>query len=242
MPRPLTFPGVFYLAPLLFSPSMLAQSPWTKVPALPQACYRTQDTFERDVEKAKAELEAAIEKQEQINRSLVDQVFKMDPATLSQRMMAAGPARAQEIMQAMASMGADAQGAATAAEAEEEEFKFRKEKLAEDFMVETRALGPIDATSAASYAQYNRKYETVLCPKWFGKEIPELLASYRAYLDKRIPKRAEAQMSTTRMFELFQVPAKEFRPVAELQGVVDYLRFASDLYLHRTVKPLGAGS
>lgn len=249
MPRNVSVLKLCCLTPFLFASPLAAQSAWTKAPPLPRACYRLQDTFESDVEKVRTELEAAIERQKEINRGLGEQLMNMDPATLNQRMMAAmqrDPAKAQEIMQAMQSLGTEqAQDSVLAAEAEEGDFKARKAKLEADYRAEWEAvLRPshqriFDENSsnedrAAGLTEYNRQYETVLCPRWFGKQVPDLVASYRAYLvEQRIPGRAEAEAAPLAMFEMFGVSTKDFRPIAELQAVVDYLRFASDLFLLR---------
>ena len=236
---------------ILVAGPLLAQSPWSKVPALPQACYRGQDSFERDVEALKSQLQGDIEKQETINQGIQDQVFKADPATLQQRMMAAvqkNPEKSQEIMQAMQSLGApSSQGAATEMGAEESDFQARKTKAMEDYIEESKkVLGPSYAraveappqTRNAAWGEYNRQYETVMCERWFKKQIPDLLTAYRAYLvEQRIPKQKAGHAKPVPMFEMLGVSAKEFRSVAEMQGVVDYLRLAFDLYTMRSNAP-----
>ena len=78
-----------------------------------------------------------------------------------------------------------------------------------------------------------------MCPKWFAKEAPALLASYRTHLvEQRIPKLFAAEVEATRMPEMFGVSTKEFRPIAEIRGVVDYLRFATELFGLRESEPL----
>lgn len=254
MSRTMSVPTLIGLSTLLVGAPLLAQSPWTKAPPLPKACYRTQDTFEADVEKARTSLEAGIEIQEQINKRLVDQVMNMDPATLNQRMMAViqkDPARAPEIMQAMQSLGTpQGQSAVMGAETERSDFNARKNKLKADYDADSRAvLTPSfqrshDAETAtaaqrtAARAEYNRLYETVVCPRWFGKQVPDLLASYRTFLvEQQIPARAEAEATAARMFELFEVPATDYRPLAEQKAVLDYVRYASDLFLLRYLEP-----
>ena len=256
MSRTMSVPTLIGLSTLLISPPLSAQSAWTKAPPLPKGCYRGQglDTFDADVEKARTSLEADIETQEQINKRLRDQVFNMDPATLNQRMMAVmqkDPARAPEIMQAMQSMGTQqGQAPVTAAETERSDFDAKKKKLMADYDADWRAvLTPsfqrvhdetgTTATRAAAKAEYNRQYETVVCPRWFGKQVPDLLASYRTFLvERQIPARAEAEKTSARMFELFEIPANDYRPLAEQKAVLDYVRFATDLFLARFVEPL----
>ena len=248
----MTFPALLCLPPLLFGPPLSAQGAWSKVPPLPNGCYSGQDNFSDVAERARAELEAEIEKQEAINKGIVDQVFQLDQATLQQRMMAAvqkDPARSQEIMQAMQAMGTpQGQSAAIATAPEENDFHARKAKLMEEYQAESnKVLGPsharaLEANSegprVAAWAEYNRQYESVVCPRWFRTQATELMASYRAYLVKqRIPPRAEAERTSMRMPELLGVSTREFRPVAELKAVADYLRFASDLFGQREREP-----
>jgi hypothetical protein len=252
--RNVSLPTLLSLTSLLFGSSLLAQSAWTRVPPLPRACYSGRDTFEADAEKVRTDLEAAIEAQEQVNRGLGDQLMNMDPATLNQRMMAAiqkDPARAQEIIQLTQSFapGSAQHTAVMAAEAEDGEFRDRKARLTAEYDAGWKAvLGPIrqrttyeDATvqsRAAAWAEFNRQYETVVCPRWFGKQVPDLLASYRAYLvERRIPKRAEAEATHVTSLEMFGVSTKAFRPIAEMRAVADYVRFASDLFGQRERTP-----
>ncbi len=253
MSRTMSVPTLIGLSTILIGAPLSAQSAWTKAPPLPKGCYRGQglDTFDADVDKARTSLEADIETQEQINKRLRDQVFNMDPATLNQRMMAVmqkDPAKAPEIMQAMQSMGTpQGQSGVMGAETERSDFDARKKKLMADFDADSKAvLGPsyqrtFDGTAAqraAARAEYNRQYETVVCPRWFGKQVPDLLASYRTFLvEQQIPARAEAEATGARMFELFEIPAKDFRPLAEQKAVLDYVRYASDLFLLRFLEP-----
>jgi len=250
--RPTSVSTLIALTTLLYGAPVSAQSAWTKAPSLPKACYSGRDTFQADAERARTELEAAIEAQEQVNRGLGDQLMNMDQATRQQRMMDAvqkDPARAQEIIQATQSFAAGSaqHTAVMAAEAEEGEFKDRKAKLTTEYGAAWRAeLGPMNqraseaapANRAAAWAEFNRHYETVVCPRWFGKQVPDLLASYRAYLvERRIPKRAEAEATPLSMYEMFGVSTKAFRPIAEMRAVVDYLRFATDLFGARERTP-----
>jgi hypothetical protein len=236
---------------ILAASPMLAQSQWSKVPALPQACYRGQDTFERDAQALKTQLESDIERQKTINRGIMDQVFKADPATLQQRMMAAvqkNPEKSQEIIQAMQSLGTPAsQGSATEAGTEGADFHARKTRARDEYIEESKkVLGRSYAAAVAAPAQtrntawgeYNRQYETVTCERWFRKQIPDLLTEYRTYLvEQRIPKQQAGDAKPVPMLEMLGVSAKEFRSVAEMRGVVDYLGLALDLYTMRSNTP-----
>src|SRR5574341_431147 len=264
MSRRLLLPHLPCLLSLLVGSPVTAQSAWTKAPPLPRACYSGQDPFHSEAAAVMSELEAAIGKQDLINRGLADQVLNMDPATLQQRMMAAmqkNPARAQEIMEAFASIGTGhGQGQADAMAAEAQaaagEFEAKKTKLIADYKAdkvrvmslyggrpaparEQAVTGNLGPTDPAVLAENNEKYRTVLCPKWFAKEVPALLASYRTYLvEQRIPWLTAAEEKATRMAELFGVSTKDFRPIAEMQAVVDYLRLATELFGLRESEPL----
>lgn len=258
MSRRVSVPTLIGLTTLLFGAPLLAQSAWTKAPPVPRACYSGQDTFAADADNAKTALGAGIETQEQTNRALLDQVLNMDPATLNQRLMAAvqkDPAKAPEIMQAMQSLGTqDGQAAVKATETEGGEFQAKKQKLMADYKADVNVvLGPIaqragdienrtEAQRVAAFAELNRQYETVVCPRWFGKQIPDLLASYRSFLvERRTPARTDAEKTGVRMYDLLGIPATDFRPIAEQQGVLDYVRFASDLFLLRSSEPAKLG-
>jgi hypothetical protein len=245
------------LALLLAAAPLMAQDPWAMAPALPTACYAKEDAFGEDLEKAKTELEEASHQRSQTNPSL-KQIFA-NPATLQQRLMAAmqkNPAQAAEIMRSMQQMATPESQASVAALGQEQtRFDEKKTKLKAAFQAEKDAmLGPIygrikqhtcelgctaadDAIVKAGRIEYNQTYETVLCPRWFGRDIPALLAEYRAYLvNDFIPKGLESEAAVRRQLELFGVSAQEYQPVAGLNGVVAYLRFALDLFNERRIE------
>lgn len=242
------------LALLMAASPLVAQDPWAMAPALPRACYAKEDAFAEELQRAKTALEEASHRRDQTNPSL-KRIFA-DPATLQQRLMAAmqkNPARAAEIMKSMQQMGtAQSQEAAAAIGQEQIRFDEKKTKLKAAFQAEKDAmLGPIHVrikqhicelacTAAdgeivrAGWIEYNKQYETILCPRWFGQNIPALLAEYRAYLvNEFIPKGLENEAAVKRQLELFGVSAQEYQPVAGLNGVVRYLRFALDLFNER---------
>ena len=242
------------LALLAAATPLEAQDPWSMAPALPSACYAKEDNFGEELERAKAALEVASHQRAQTNPSL-KRIFA-DPATLQQRLMAAmqkNPAQAAEIMKSMQQMGTAERQASVAALGQEQiRFDEKKTKLKAAFQAEKDAmLGPIyvrikqhlcelgctaadGAIVRAGWIEYNKQYETVLCPRWFGQNIPALLAEYRAYLvNDFIPKGLEGEAAVRRQLELFGVSAQEYQPVAGLNGVVAYLRFALDLFNER---------
>jgi len=251
------------LLPFLASSQAVAQNAWAKAPALPTACYGEQDSHGAALETAMQEMDAAMAKRSETNQALVKQIFA-NPATLQQGLMSAmqkNPAKAQEIMSFMQSQGAG-QSEAAVGEAVQKKAAFdeKKTKLKAAYQAEKDALlGPIyvrikqhttelggtaadDAIVKASWIEYNTKYETIICARYFGKDIPALLAEYRAYqVTDIIPKGVENEAATARMLELFGVPAGRYQSVAEMSGVVVYLRFAIDLFALRRIMASTAG-
>jgi hypothetical protein len=57
-------------------------------------------------------------------------------------------------------------------------------------------------------------------------------------VEQRIPQRTAAGVKGTRMPELLGVSMQEFGPVAEMRGLVDYLRFATAVLGLREDRPL----
>ena len=56
-------------------------------------------------------------------------------------------------------------------------------------------------------------------------------------MEQQIPKQKAGDLKPVPMFEMLGVSAKEFRSVAEMKGVVDYLQLALDLYTLRSDAP-----
>jgi len=248
------------LAPLLVATTVMAQDPWARVPPLPTSCYGKEDNFAEALDRARGELDAASTGQDKANRALTKQIFALDPATLQQRMMAAmqkNPAQAQQIMQSMQQQGTAESQAQTAAIGQAQtRFEERKAKLIADYKAERDAmLGPIfvrirkhttesggtaadDEAVRTGWIEYNNKYETVLCERWFKKEVTALLAEYRTYLvNDRIPKQTESAAAAGRQLELFGFSSRDYHTTAGLNGAADYLRFAYDLFNPRRSEP-----
>lgn len=243
------------LLPFLASSQAVAQNAWTKAPALPTACYGEQDSHGAALETAIKEMDAETAKLSAANQALVKQIFA-NPATLQQGLMSAmqkDPAKAKEIMTFMQTQGAGPSEVGEAAQ-KKAALDEKKTKLKAAYQAEKDALlGPIykrikqhttelggtaadDAIVKAGWIEYNTQYETVLCARYFGKDIPALLAEYREYqVTDIIPKGVENEAATRRMLELFGVPAGRYQSVAETSGVVAYLNFAIDLFALRRI-------
>ena len=242
--------------------SVNAQDPWARA-ALPTACYGEQDNYAEAMEQAKTDLETEGTRRDGVNKALRDQIFGLDPAALQQRLMAAvqkNPAQAQEIMAAIQQQGTQENtGATMTASHEHIQFEQKKEALGSAYKAERDAtLNPIVArirqhdkgkgTTAEDqrimregWAEYNSKYETVLCAKWWKQKAPALMAEFRTFQkDQQIPKAATVEASSKRLLDLFGFSSATYQPTAEISGVIAYLRFAIDLFRDREGAPGGA--
>lgn len=248
------------LTPLLVATTVMAQGPWARVPALPTSCYAKEDNFAEELDRIRAELDAEGARQNAANRALTKQIFALDPATMQQRLMAAmqkNPSQSQQIMQSIQQTGTAESQAQTAAIGQAQtRFDEKKTKLIDDYKAERDAmLGPIfvrirnhttesggtaadDEAVRTGWIEYNNKYETVLCERWFKKEVTALLAEYREHLVRdRIPKQIESESVGKRQLELFGFSSRDYHPTAEFSGAAAYLRFAYDLFNPRRSEP-----
>jgi len=246
------------VALLLAASPLAAQDPWASVPAPPTACYAKEDNFAAALGTVRATLQETIGQRKQSNPSL--RQLMADPATFRQRFQAAmmrNPAKAAELMNSIQQMGsAESRASAAVVSEGQTRFEARMTKLGADYGAEKDAvMGPIHVRirqhshesggSAADgeivrtgWIEYNRQYEQVLCPKWFGTNSPALLAEYKAYLvGEVIPKELELEAGIKQQLELFGVSVREYQSVAALNGVVAYLDFASGLFGNRQSGP-----
>lgn len=178
------------------SAAQTSSDPWTQVPAFPTTCYRGED-FSGPADKASADLEAAIARQEATNASIEEEFKKMDMAEMARRMQAfmmKDPQRAAAMMQAQqgaaASAGAGVQRAAANVGKIEEDLKDHTAKFqaavkgardpidAQIKQLATKALpahgDDIRFATAAEEAQYlglmarlNTDYDKI-CGAWWG--------------------------------------------------------------------------
>ena len=246
------------VALLLAASPLAAQDPWASIPALPTACYAKEDEFGAALVTARDALQETISQRKQSNPSL--KKLMADPATFQQRFQAAmqrNPAKAAELMNSIQQMGsAESQASAAVVGEGQTRFEERRAKHGSDYGAEKDAvMGPIHVRirqhshesggSAADgeivrtgWIEYNRQYEKVLCPKWFGTKAPALLEEYKAYLVAEvIPKELEVEAGIKQQLELFGVPVQDYQSVAALNGVAAYLNFALGLFSNRQSGP-----
>ena len=119
----------------LFAAAAHAQAPagpWTKVPALPTACYSGADGFADKVEAARTALAADAERQKGVNAQIEEQFNSIDPMEKAQRMqqwMMNNPQEAARVLGAQQQMGMQAQADNPQLTAEHLKFSTEREDL-----------------------------------------------------------------------------------------------------------------
>lgn len=257
-PRPLLL-----LASLLGSSPIYAQDPWTRVPALPTACYLENDTFNGrgdtpgDIFVAIDAVQVAIARQGDVNAALKKQLSSLDGATKQSRMMefmTKNPAKAQAAMKGMSdptairTVGAHSQRR-DAFEAEYETIK--ASYTAEDH----RILGPLipatvwfganrtmtDAQVMAGMEKFNAAYKE-LCAAWFPTgAFPAFLARLRSYLiETYIPAEEKVAEGMKTQLEMFGIEAGDYHSLGGMQAVLHYMRFAAKVFGMRQESPKAA--
>lgn len=205
MSRPTSVPASIALTTLLCGAPLSAQSAWTKAPALPRACYAGQDTFSADAEKATTALQSSIEAQEQTNRALLDQVLNTDPAVLNQKMLEAVQKDPAKAQEIMQAVPPISRNSAGSG---------RRDGSGD-------GGGGFQTRKKKLMADYDADSKAVLGP------------SHQQARDYEGRTAQQAEKTGARMYDVLGVPAKDFRPVAEHQGVRDYVKFASELFQMR---------
>lgn len=136
-----------------------AADPWTKVPALPTACYVANDPFAARIEAAKRATQAGVDQQKAVNAQIEEQYRSIDSMEMASRMqqwMMSNPQEAMKYMQATQSVGKDAQENLGGLLAEEQAFNEERLGLPARYQAALKqAYVPADARLAA----LNKKLE-----------------------------------------------------------------------------------
>jgi hypothetical protein len=193
--------GLTLVALLVASPAT-AQSPFSSVPGLPTGCYTDQDSFDADLEAAKAAAQAEYRRRKEVADGMAQQSFA-DPMGRNQRMMAAmqaNPQRAMEIIQAPSMIAQELATRYQETDARLAEFLAEADALAAAFgTFAAPRLDPLVARGNAAHVagwttyvktadgqglarEYNAAYEAA-CSEWLASpRTSEFLERYRAFL------------------------------------------------------------
>lgn len=239
---------------MVFGPATLnAQSPWSRVPALPTGCYSTPDSsWFTAVTKLREAVQADIARQDSINSDAERSLTDMDPgakAAAVQAAMMKDPQGAMKVMQAIQATGTEeGQGERMAMLEREAQISGQFKTLETDYQAALKkAIAPsladmaklgearTDAELAAMKAhqkQYDAAYAKV-CAQWFqaAGAFSRWLASYKDFfVMESIPLDERSFVVKKDMFTFYGVDTKNYRPTAALDAVSKYLNEAYRAY------------
>ena len=129
-----------------------AAGPWAKVPALPTACYSSQDGWSERNDMAVAAVREDMDAQKETNRAIDEQLTQAmseDPMAMAQAMQQAmldDPANAQQIIEKMTQTGQQAQTELPAQMEKEKQLEAESKAVVKQYEAALdKALGPATA-------------------------------------------------------------------------------------------------
>lgn len=127
--------GIFVATSLYAQP---ATGPWARVPALPTACYvsQEQDSFYKKMEEALAAVQADHYKQNEINAKIRESAQSVDPMEMARRMqenLMKDPQNAMKYMQGVQGLGQSAQANQQAMSEKENQLAAEEKALIERY-------------------------------------------------------------------------------------------------------------
>jgi hypothetical protein len=154
--------GAILWAPAAFSQPAAAPGPWAKVPALPTACYLTQDQYFEQNDAAQAAIQKDHHRQDDINSAInqkMKDALKANPMLMAQALqqkMMEDPQNAQKYMEQMLQQGQAAQTGVLPAEIEKEkQIEAEGEALIKQYQAAlAKALAPGNARWTALKKKY----------------------------------------------------------------------------------------
>jgi hypothetical protein len=152
----------FVCAQAWAAPPAAPASPWAKVPALPTACYSSQDKWQEQNTAAFDALQQEHYEQNNINdaiRQNATDTFGADPMAVAERMQQAmmeDPENAQKIMEQMMQQSQQAQAEAPARHAKEQQFDDESKALMKQYEA---ALEKASAAGNARLQALTAKYK-----------------------------------------------------------------------------------
>jgi hypothetical protein len=152
-PKPPAKPGT--------TPAARAASPWAKVPALPTACYQSQDQYREQNDAALDAVQNAHYAQDEINdgiRQNATDTFGNDPMAVAQRMQQAmmnDPQNARKAMEQMMQSHEQAQIEAPAQQEKEQQLEAESKTLVRQYKA---ALTKAQASGNARWTALKKRY------------------------------------------------------------------------------------
>lgn len=142
----------FACAPAFSAPPAAPASPWAKVPALPTACYASQDDWYSRNEAALVAVQEDRSRQDDINGEIQQRAHRAlseNPMAMAQAMQQAmlnDPQGAQKFMERMTQQGQQASADVTESSARDQEFEAEGKAVVKQYEAAlARAMGPANA-------------------------------------------------------------------------------------------------
>jgi hypothetical protein len=186
--------AVLGLAVLVWSATTMAQAPaadpWTRVPAAPTGCYRS-DNFETRIDAARAPVEAERVKQDELNKQIQGRFTSMSPTeqmVKMQEFMMKNPEEAMKVMQAMQTAGQNVSTTIVSGANEVGKLETELETLRTSFTSTIdKAVKPLEAKQAALITNANTepvgeaggfRFKTAALEAQYAALVKELNAEY----------------------------------------------------------------
>lgn len=166
------------------SSTAAAADPWTKVPALPTACYTSQDNWSEQNDAAIGAVRADRERQSEINGAIERQAasaLSENPMAIQQA-IASDPQNAQKLIEQMMHMGQEAQTGIPAQVAKQQELEAESKTLMQRYEAALeKARTPATERLNALKKKLDMSLDTPIMmpdpawPQWAWQEWPEIL-------------------------------------------------------------------
>jgi hypothetical protein len=255
MKRP--HPAVTVVALSLVAAPLVAQSPWTAVPALPTACYQDRDQFQAQLITAVDANQAALARQEQVNASLqkgLDSNMAGKQAAMMaymQKDQAGFQAYMQDIAMNPESLQTATAGRLHRLQAFQTEFDSLKGKYdaeqkstLDPLAAEVRRMADpgthgTPAQLASAVAKYNAAYES-LCQRWIVQgNFPGFLARFKHYMtEDYVPGAMRLDAKNQRSLTVMGVNTREYQSTAPMEAAGKYMDYTRIVFGLRPMKPM----
>ena len=253
--------GATLTALLAAASPLAAQTVWSSLPALPNACYTKGESFAADAERALASLQERLDRQEAINAAIQAQMTNLSMGEQQTRMIAflqRDPVAGQRYMQNVSTAGTEVQERTTALSSQRVVLNDRWNEARAKFEEERKPVWALHGKAQSAWhgehgvpanptlgrrlsAEHNTAYEAY-CNKWLRSPTSPLL-SYLADLktlliEEEIPLGERMTESARLSYQVMSIPATGFRSTEPLKAAKEYLDAARKAFEPRLDEPL----
>lgn len=237
-----------------------AEDPWSRVPALPTACYSESDHFSDQALAASEALNEEKNRQQVINDALAQQLAEVDPMDQQQRMMTflmENPEQAQKYMESLQMGGQQIQELVPEMADRDRQLTLQLDELSARYKAEQEQLaashakkleayyaqaekGCTEATIARANAlvrEENAAYEQLCAAWWVQGPFHDWFAEFRQFKHESAAEWDLQADSQALNYRVMGIDADAYRPTQGLEAPVEYLRRAALVFSKRRVAP-----